>query len=71
VPGLEIVNYLAGGTAATLLAVAVVAFLNEWIYTRGRYREMKNDRDMWRRIALRGKGLLTKADEMLDTESGE
>lgn len=70
-PDAQLVDLLARGGAMLLLSIIVVALLNEWVFTRGRFRAMEADRNFWRRAALKGKGLLVQAEEELDTESGE
>ena len=68
-PDPQLIDLLARGTAVTLLAMIVVALLNEWVYTRGRFLEMKADRDLYRRIALRQAKLIGKADsELLESD---
>lgn len=70
-PGLEFADYLAGGTVATLLAVALIAFVNEWVYTRGHVKALEKELRFWRRIALKGKGILSEMENELDMGSSE
>jgi hypothetical protein len=70
-PDAQLIDLLTRGGAMFLLAMFAVALLNEWIYTRGRFKAMEADRNFWRRVALKGKGLLVQAEEELDAESGE
>jgi hypothetical protein len=70
-PDPQLIDLIARGGAVTLLAIMIVALLNEWVYTRGRFKELEKDRNFWRRVALKGKGALVKAEEELDSELGE
>lgn len=64
-PESELISLLMRGGAIGILAIIVVALVNEWVYTRGRFNDMRADRDMWRRIALGERKVLRKADEVL------
>lgn len=70
-PEAQLIDLLARGGAMFLLAIIVVALLNEWVFTRRAFKAMEADRNFWRRVALKGKGLLVQAEEELDAGSGE
>lgn len=70
-PDPQLVEILGRLSAGAMLALAVVAFMREWVITRGRYLEMKQDRDLWRRIAVRNQNLLGMAADALIAPSAE
>lgn len=53
----QILELLTQGGVVGLLVLIVVGGWRRWYVWQWQYRDMQNDRDWWRKIALRGTGL--------------